>query len=171
MIFCVFLLVVIGLLSVQTTLLDIFSLGGVTPALALIFVVYCGVHFQRNGGVGAGVIIGFVQDCLSGGLLGINTLSKGLTGLFFSVLKDKIVVEGFVPISFFIFTVSLLDGMAYFIILSSLTTAQVKEGVLLFHMFVFGIYNSAAGLLLFYLLDKGRQWINHKIPNQVLRPL
>ena len=171
MILCVFLLVVIGLFSVQTTLLDIFSLGGVTPDLALIFVVYCGVHFQRNGGVGAGVIIGFVQDCLSGGLLGINTLSKGLAGLFFSVLKDKIVVEGFVPISFFIFTVSLLDGMAYFIILSSLTTAQVKEGVLLFHMFVFGIYNSAAGLLLFYLLDKGRQWINHKIPNQVLRPL
>jgi len=171
MIFCVFLLVVIGLLSVQTTLLDIFALGGVTPDLALIFVVYCGVHFQRNGGIGAGVIIGFVQDCLSGGLLGINTLSKGLAGLFFSVLKDKIVVEGFVPISFFIFTVSLLDGMAYFIILSSLTTAQVKEGVLLFHMFVFGIYNSAAGLLLFYLLDKGRQWINHKIPNQVLRPL
>ena len=171
MIFCVFLLVVIGLFSVQTTFLEIFSLGGVAPDLALIFVVYCGVHFQRNGGVGAGVIIGFVQDCLSGGLLGINTLSKGLAGLFFSVLKDKIVVEGFVPISFFIFTVSLLDGMAYFIILSSLTTAQVKEGVLLFHMFVFGIYNSAAGLLLFYLLDKGRQWINHKIPNQVLRPL
>ena len=171
MIFCVFLLVVIGLFSVQTTFLEIFSLGGVAPDLALIFVVYCGVHFQRNGGIGAGVIIGFVQDCLSGGLLGINTLSKGLAGLFFSVLKDKIVVEGFVPISFFIFTVSLLDGMAYFIILSSLTTAQVKEGVLLFHMFVFGIYNSAAGLLLFYLLDKGRQWINHKIPNQVLRPL
>ena len=126
MIFCVFLLVVIGLFSVQTTILEIFSLGGVTPDLALIFVVYCGVHFQRNGGIGAGVIIGFVQDCLSGGLLGINTLSKGLVGLFFSVLKDKIVVEGFIPISFFIFTVSLLDGMTYFIISSSLTAAQVK---------------------------------------------
>ena len=171
MIFCVFLLVVIGLFSVQTTLLDIFSLGGVTPDLALIFAVYCGVHFQRNGGIGAGIIIGFVQDCLSGGLLGINTLSKGLVGLFFSVLKDKIVVEGFIPISFFVFTASLFDGMIYFIISSSLTAAQVKEGILLFYMFVFGIYNSAAGLLLFYLLDKGRQWINHKIPNQVLRQL
>jgi len=171
MIFCVFLLVVIGLFSVQTTFLEIFSLGGVAPDLALIFVVYCGVHFQRNGGIGAGIIIGFVQDCLSGGLLGINTLSKGLAGLFFSVLKDKIVVEGFIPISFFLFTASLLDGMIYFIISSSLTAAQVEGGILLFHMFVFGIYNSAVGLLLFYLLDKGRQWINHKIPNQVLRPL
>ena len=171
MIFCVFLLVVIGLFSVQTTLLEIFSLGGVTPDLALIFVVYCGVHFQRNGGIGAGIIIGFVQDCLSGGLLGINTLSKGLAGLFFSVLKDKIVVEGFIPISFFLFSASLVDGMIYFIVSSSLTAAQIKEGLLLFHMFVFGIYNSAVGLLLFYLLDKGRQWINHKIPNQVLRPL
>ena len=171
MIFCVFLLVVIGLLSVQTTLLDIFSLGGVTPDLALIFVVYCGVHFQRNGGIGAGVVIGFVQDCLSGGLLGINTLSKGLAGLFFSVLKDKIVVEGFIPISFFIFTASLLDGMIYLIISISLMAAQIKEGALLFQMFIFGAYNSAAGLLMFYLLDKGRQWINHKIPNQILRPL
>ena len=171
MIFCMFLLVVIGLLSVQTTLLGIFSLGGVTPDLALIFVVYCGVHFQRNGGIGAGVIVGFFQDCLSGGLLGINTLSKGLAGLFFSVLKDKIVVEGFIPISFFIFTASLLDGMVYFIVSSSLTVAQVKEGTLLFDMFIFGIYNSTVGLLLFHLLDRGRQWINHKIPNQVLRSL
>ena len=171
MIFCVFLLVVIGLFSVQTTILEIFSLGGVTPDLALIFAVYCGVHFQRNGGIGAGIIIGFVQDCLSGGLLGINTLSKGLVGLFFSVLKDKIVVEGFIPISFFIFIASLLDGMAHFIISSSLTAAQIKEGVILFQIFIFGIYNSAAGLLMFYLLDKGRQWINHKIPNQILRPL
>ena len=171
MIFCVFLLVVIGLFSVQTTFLEIFSLGGVTPDLALIFVVYCGVHFQRNGGIGAGVIIGFVQDCLSGGLLGINTLSKGLAGLFFSVLKDKIVVEGFIPISFFIFTASLLDGMIYLTISISLTAAQIKEGALLFQMFVFGIYNSTVGLLMFYLFDKGRQWINHKISNQVLRPL
>ncbi|MDP6809018.1 MAG: rod shape-determining protein MreD [Desulfobacterales bacterium] len=171
MIFCIFLLVVIVLLLVQTTILEIFSLGGVTPDLALIFVVYCGVHFQRSGGIGAGVIVGFVQDCLSGGLLGINTLSKGLAGLFFSVLKDKIVVEGFIPISFFLFSASLVDGMIYFIVSSSLTAAQIKEGLLLFHMFVFGIYNSAVGLLLFYLLDKGRQWINHKIPNQVLRPL
>ncbi len=171
MILCVFLLVVIGLFSVQTTLLEIFSLGGVTPDLALIFVVYCGVHFQRNGGTGAGVIIGLVQDCLSGGLLGINTLSKGLAGLFFSVLKDKIVVEGFIPISFFLFIASLLDVMIYFVISTSLTAAQAEEGILLLRMFAFGIYNSAAGLLLFYLLDKGRQWINHKIPNQVLRPL
>ncbi len=58
MIFCVFLLVVIGLFLVQTTFLEIFALGGVTPDLALIFAVYCGVHFQRNGGIGAGVIIG-----------------------------------------------------------------------------------------------------------------
>ena len=171
MIFFVFLLVVIGMFLVQTTLLEVFSLGGVTPDLALIFAVYCGVHFQRNGGIGAGVIIGFVQDCLSGGLLGINTLSKGLVGLFFSVLKDKIVVEGFIPISFFLFIASLLDVMIYFVISTSLTAAQAKEGILLLRMFAFGIYNSAAGLLLFYLLDKGRQWINHKIPNQVLRPL
>ena len=85
-------LIVIFLFSAQTTWLELFSFGGVTPDLALVWVVYCGVRYSRTVGVGAGVFIGLVQDSLSGGLLGVNTLSKGLIGYFFSTLKDKFFV-------------------------------------------------------------------------------
>lgn len=171
MIYLVFFFVLIFLFSVQTTFLEVFSMGGVTPDLALIFVVYCGIHFQKNGGIGMGVIVGFVQDCLSGGLFGINTLSKGLIGLFFSALKDKIIVEGLIPLSFFLITASLFDGVIYFTVLTSLMKAHIQGDFLFPYIFVFGIYNAVAGLFLFYLFDKGRRWIHRKIPNQVLRPL
>ena len=80
--------------SIQTSILGLVSVAGVTPDLALIFVVYCGIHFQRNAGVGAGFLVGLLQDFLSGRLLGVNTLSKSLIGFFFSTLKQKLYVLG-----------------------------------------------------------------------------
>ena len=88
MIYTIISLFFILLFSLQTTLLKSFSFSGVTPDLILIVVVYCGINFTKNSGMGLSVLVGFVQDCLSGGLLGVNTLSKGLVGIFFSTLKD-----------------------------------------------------------------------------------
>ena len=92
MIYIIISLVLTFLFSIQTTFLEIFSFGGVTPDLILIVVVYCGINFTKNSGVGLSALVGFIQDCLSGGILGVNTLSKGLVGIFFSALKDKIIV-------------------------------------------------------------------------------
>ena len=62
MIYVIVSLVLILLLSIQTTFLKVFSLGGVTPDLILIVVVYCGIHFQKNSGIGLAVLVGFFQD-------------------------------------------------------------------------------------------------------------
>ena len=76
-------LVAIFLFSAQTTWLELFSFWGVTPDLILVWVVYCGVRFSRAGGIGAGIALGLIQDSLSGGLLGVNTLIERLDCLFF----------------------------------------------------------------------------------------
>ena len=107
-------LIVIILFSIQTTWLGLFSVGGVVPDLALIWVVYCGVRFPKNIGIGSGVATGILQDSLSGGLLGVNTLSKSFIGLFFSALKDKIFVEGVIPVAFFLILSSLFDGLVFY---------------------------------------------------------
>ena len=171
MISAIFIFVLVLLFSIQTTFLELFSLGGVIPDLALIFVVYCGIHFQKNGGIRMGILVGFIQDSLSGGLLGINTLSKGLAGLFFSSLKDKIIVEGILPISYFLFAASLIDGTIYFIATSSLMGAQVKADSLIYNISFFGIYNAVAGLFLFRMFDRCRKWMDHRFPNQVFRSI
>ena len=163
----IFTLLLVLLFSIQTTFLEFFSLGGVVPDLALIFVVYCGIHFQKNGGIKMGALVGFIQDNLSGGLLGINTLSKGLIGLFFSALKDKILVEGILPTSYFLFVASLIDGTIYFVTTTSLMGTQIKVDSFFYRVVFFGIYNALLGLLLFHIFDKGRKWIHHKFPNQI----
>ena len=164
-------LVLFFLFSLQTTLLGIFSLAGVTPDLILIVAVYCGIHSKQNGGIWLAVLIGFFQDCLSGDLLGVNSLSKGLAGLFFCALKDKIVVDGIIPISFFIFTASLVDGMIYFLAMTSLLGGQPKGGFFFSSVIIFGVYNAVIAPFLFYIFDKGRQWVHLKFPNQTLETI
>ena len=171
MIYVIVSLVLILLLSIQTTFLKVFSLGGVTPDLILIVVVYCGIHFQKNGGIGLAVLAGFFQDCLSGNLLGINALSKGLIGLFFSALKDKIIVTGILPVSFFIFATSLVDGMIYFISMASLLGGQIKGNFLFASIIFFGVYNAVIAPFLFYIFDQARQWLHRKFPAQVFESI
>ena len=171
MTYLVFALVLIFLFSIQTTLLGIFSLAGIAPDLILIVAVYCGIHSKKSNGIWLAVLIGFFQDCLSGGLLGVNSLSKGLAGLFFCALKDKIIVEGAIPISFFIFATSLVDGMIFFLAMTSLLGGQATGGFFFSSVILFGIYNAVVAPFLFYMFDKGWQWVHRNFPNQVLKTI
>jgi len=94
-----------------------------------------------------------------------------LAGLFFYSLKGKIIVEGAVPISFFIFVASLVDGMIYFLAMTSLLGGQVKGGFFFSSLILFGIYNAVVAPFLFYLFDKGRQWVHLKFPSQALKTI
>ena len=171
MIYLVYTLTLILLFSVQTTFLGIFFLGGVAPDLILITAVYCGISFRKNSGIWLAVLIGFVQDCLSGGLLGVNSLSKGLAGLFFYTLKDKIIMQGILPISFFMFAASLADGLIYFLAMTSLLEGQVEGSFLFSSIILFGVCNAIVAPFLFYVFDKGRQWTHGKSPTQTIKAI
>jgi len=168
-IYLFFSLLLFFLFSIQTALFEVFSIGGITPDLILITAVYCGIHFKNNRGIWIAVLIGFFQDCLSGGLLGVNSLSKGLAGLFFCALRDKIIVEGVIPISFFIFVTSLVDGMIYFLAMTSLLGGQVKASFFFSSVILFGVYNAAVAPFLFYVFGKAKEWLHLKFPSQALK--
>ena len=155
------------LLSIQTTFLTILFPSSITPDLMLIAAVYCGIHLKGNSGIWLAVLFGFFQDCLSGGLLGVNSLSKGLAGLFFCFIKDKIIVQGIIHIGFFIFATSLVDGIIYFISMSSLLGGLVKGDFLFASIILFGVCNAVIAPFLFYVFDKVRQWLHRKFPAQV----
>lgn len=157
--------------SAQTVFLDLFSFGDVRPDLILILAVYCGIHFQGNAGIGMGCALGLVQDCLSGGVLGVNTLSKGLIGYFFSVLKNKIMVDGIIPISFFLALSSLFDAMLFSLVWTLLLKGDSSNGYFFSKIFVYAGYNALIGPILFLAFNRGKKWMMHKFPNQVFRPL
>ena len=159
------------LLSIQTTFLRVVFPGDIVPDLILIAAVYCGIHLKKSRGIWLAALIGFFQDCLSGGVLGVNFLSKGLVGLFFCVIKDKIIVQGIIPIGFFMFAASLVDGMIYFLAMTSLLGGQIKGNFLFSSIILFGVCNAVIAPFLFYMFDKARQWLHHKFPMQSLKSI
>jgi len=170
-IYLIFTSVLVLLLSIQTTFLAIFFPGNVVPDLILIAAVYSGIHLKKSRGIWLAALIGFFQDCLSGGVLGVNFLSKGLVGLFFCVIKDKIIVQGIIPIGFFIFSTSLVDGMIYFLAMTSLLGGQIKGNFLFSSIILFGLYNAVIAPFLFYMFDQARQRLHRKFPAQVFESI
>ena len=155
--------------SIQTTLLPLVSLNEVTPSLTLIFAVYCGIHFQGGKGIGMGSLIGLVQDGLSGGLLGINTLSKSLIAFALYKIRDKVVVGGIIPVGIFIIMASLFDGLVYYLALSMLLKAEISAGEFFPLLPVFAVFNALLTPIMFFLLDRNKKWLLRKNPTLALR--
>jgi rod shape-determining protein MreD len=155
----------------QTTFLRVIFPGNVVPDLILIVAIYSGIHLKRTSGIWLAALMGFLQDCLSGGLLGVNFLSKGLVGLFFCTIKEKIFVQGIIPIGFFVFAASLVDGMIYFVSMTSLLGGQIKGNFLFSSIILFGVCNAVIAPFLFYMFDKARQWLHRQFPTQVFESI
>jgi rod shape-determining protein MreD len=156
-------LIIIILFSIQTTWLVMFSIGGVIPDLVLIWVVYCGVYCSRTMGIGSGIVMGILQDSLSGGLLGLNTLSKSLIGFFFAALKGKFFVEGVVPVAFFLVVSSLFDGLVFYFSMNTVLKGEVASSFLYQSLPAYSIYNGLVGSMLFLLFNQFNNWLKSKI--------
>ncbi len=154
---------VVILFSIQTTWLEMFSVGGVIPDLALIWVVYCCVHCSRAMGIGSGIVLGILQDSLSGGFLGVNTLSKSFIGFFFATLKDKFYVEGVIPIAFFLILSSLFDGLVFYFSMNTVLKGEVASSFLYQSLPVYSIYNGLVGPIIFLVLNGLNNWLKSKM--------
>jgi rod shape-determining protein MreD len=120
------------------------------------------VRCSRAGGIGAGITLGLIQDSLSGGLLGVNTLSKGLIAYFFSTLKDKFFVEGVLPIGIFLVLSSIFDGLVFYFSMGTILEGEVASRFLYQLLPVFSIYNALIGPLMFLILDRIDSWVQPK---------
>ncbi|MFQ6672239.1 MAG: rod shape-determining protein MreD [Candidatus Tectimicrobiota bacterium] len=74
----------------QSTLLHYTAVRGVRPDLILLLACLVGLFFGRQRGLVLGALAGLLQDCLSGGLFGLNTLSKALVGFTTGVLQHHV---------------------------------------------------------------------------------
>jgi len=73
-------LIVLGLLLLQTTFVPLLSLGGTVPDLLLIWVVYTALRRGQVETTIAGFLVGLLQDLVSTQLFGLAALSKTVAG-------------------------------------------------------------------------------------------
>ncbi len=75
----------------QTTMTDYFSvLTGTRPDAILLTTIFLGIYRGREAGLAGGFLLGLFQDVLTGSLLGVNGLAKGLIGYAIGGLRRNI---------------------------------------------------------------------------------
>lgn len=82
--------VMVAAMSLQSTVIPVLSIGGVRPDLVLVVVVSAALTAGRETGLLCGVFGGLLQDLLSVGPFGYNTLSKMLLGFLVGLYERKV---------------------------------------------------------------------------------
>ena len=76
--------------SLQSTLIPAIAVGGIRPDLVLVVVVSAALADGKETGILCGIFGGLLQDLLSAGPFGVNTLSKMLVGLLVGIYEHKV---------------------------------------------------------------------------------
>lgn len=77
--------------------------------LFLLTVALAGLAGGRVMGMGAGTAGGLVQDAFSGGMLGLNGLSKTVVGYLAGLVGNRLILRGFLPRFLFFVLASATD--------------------------------------------------------------
>ena len=87
-----FVLLFAAALVLQSSLSPLLSFGGPVPVidLPLLVTVHVGVTRGKANGMLGGLVLGYVQDALSGGILGVNGFSKICAGFTGGLLREKL---------------------------------------------------------------------------------
>jgi rod shape-determining protein MreD len=87
---------------------------GLEPDLALIVAVFSGFMYPPAAAAALGFGAGLLQDILSGGLIGVGALSKGLTGLLWARMWRQVIGDGPLLQLPLLAGLTLVDGAAFF---------------------------------------------------------
>jgi rod shape-determining protein MreD len=97
--------------SVQSSLLDPLSLGGIKPDLALAVLYIIGLLTGPAEAALAGMAIGLVQDIGSASFIGFSGLTRGLIGFSVGLLGRRVLDLNSRSNSIFLAAFSLLEGV------------------------------------------------------------
>lgn len=138
----------------QSTLMQYATVAGVRPDLVLLLACLGGLFFGRRNGLLLGALAGLLQDCLSGALFGLNTLSKALVGFATGVLQQHVGMHHRLLQMVLVALLTLFDG----ILTLGLVTFFYGSGPSLRYMVVLitfqAIYNGLAAAPYFALLGR-----------------
>jgi rod shape-determining protein MreD len=88
--------------------------GELAPDLALLVAVYGGLTYSPVGAAALGFTAGLLQETLTGGLLGVGALSKGLTGLVWTPLWRQTISDAPLLQLPLLTGLTILDGAIFF---------------------------------------------------------
>lgn len=111
--YVLYILLVLTVVPIQTTLLDAVSVLGVRPDLSLVATVLVGLTLGRFEGLVIGLALGLVQDLFTAGVLGLNLVTKGLSGLLAGVAGRYVASTSATTALIVMFSLSSISGLVF----------------------------------------------------------
>ena len=145
----------LGLIPIQTTVLDYVNIAGVRPDLCLIAAFLAGFLIVEAPGALTGMTLGFLQDLFSAGQLWINVLIKGIIGLLGGVFGRHLANATAVSVVSMLFILSALSSSVFGVwfhggnrpdILTLMQASIIPQA----------LYDAALGGLLYWLVPHRR---------------
>ncbi len=118
---------------------------GIPANLLLLPVYLTGLRKGYNRGFWTGVAVGFLEDVLTGGILGPSILSKGFTGVVSASIFGRLFIWRPVVGGLTIFILTLVDETIRFTMLALFATAPTVFTEFLVYMIVSGLILIPAG--------------------------
>lgn len=101
------------------------------PDVALLVAVYGGLIYSPSGAAALGFSVGLLQETLAGGLIGVNALLKGLTGLVWVRLWSQVFGDGMLVQLPLLAMLTSVDGVVFFTASQLLSAPSATWDVLL----------------------------------------
>ncbi|MFH0924826.1 MAG: rod shape-determining protein MreD [bacterium] len=112
------------------------------PDIVLIVVINIGLFYGSGFGMSTGFIMGIFEDVLSGGILGLNALTKTLIGYLVGFIGKKIEVESLFAQILFVIIMTFLEGIIIFFLLTAYNKKCNERFILNPTLLTLSIYNT-----------------------------
>ncbi len=150
-------LICIGTVVAQATLSALLSVNGIVPDLCLVLACTIGFLGHEYKGGMLGLFVGFLQDLLAPGSIGLNAILKGLAGALAGMTTHA--VSTVTSSAVFVVTLALSMGSGF---VSLLITYPILNGLEALQIIVQALlpqalYNSLVAVGILWLIQKFRQ--------------
>lgn len=138
------------LLVIQSTIIPFTAIGGVTPDLILILLVYITLRLGQLHGTILGFVYGFLLDLITGNIFGSAMISKTISGFITGYFYNENKIDIYFK-SFIFSLIVLLSATVDSFIFSFFSSVELEKSVLLrfFEQGIFpGIYTAVVSLVL-----------------------
>ncbi|NOZ21265.1 MAG: rod shape-determining protein MreD [Planctomycetes bacterium] len=155
-----FLILVLVVCMIDTTLMPRISLAGMRPDIALIFVMFISLNTTPVNAVPAGWLMGLATDVYSVGPTGLNALILSLCAGFISGAKDLVYKENpFVQLLLAVIVAIFSNGVYLTSIVLSPDTSVGSPGGVAFRMLCAVVYTSLPAPFLLLVLRLLKRWL------------
>jgi len=154
--FRVYVLLLLLIVPLQSSILRLVVISGVTPDIALVAVYIIGLLTGPREGAYMGIGLGLIQDIHSAGLIGLTGFTRGVMGLLAGLLGRHVLNVASMSNLFFITGFSLIEGILLSVFMDIYYGDISFFSILFNRMLPNSLYTGVVGAVMLRLLHRYR---------------